>query len=508
MSSQIAAPEAPAVLREQDNHFEDGVAVAREIELARQAQAHWAARPLRERIALVRRFRHLIPSYSNELAAPIHPQRRLPGETLGAEVLPFADACRFLERKASSILKPYRLGSRFRPLWLFGVRSEIHREPFGVVLLIGPSNYPLFLTGSQAMQALAAGNAVILKPGTGGGETARVFARLLGQAGMDPRLLRVLPETPEAAQQAIAAGVDKVLLTGSARTGASVLAQLAPHLVPAAMELSGYDAAFIRNDANLDLVTRALRFGFRLNHGETCIAPHRVFVSAELAPELRRRLAAMAEEFQDRTATTAAARRAAELVSDAVERGARVIGGRVLPHNQGLTPTVVAGVTADMPLVREETFAPVLSIVEVRDDEDALRIAALCPFALGASVFGDPAAARALARRINAGIVVINDVIAPTADPRLPFGGRGHSGFGVTRGTEGLLELTTVKVITTRHGRNHWHFDPPDAVDGPLFDAFIRASHAPSWRQRVGAWFKVVRLFLKKGKSPQDQPAT
>jgi acyl-CoA reductase-like NAD-dependent aldehyde dehydrogenase len=455
---------------------------------------------------MVKRFRHLIPDYANDLAAPIHPQRRPPGETLGAEVLPFADACRFLERKAASILKPYHLGPRFRPVWLWGVRSEVRREPFGIILLIGPSNYPLFLTASQAIQGLVAGNAVIVKPGVGGGATARVFARMLYQAGLDARLLRVLPEAPEAAQQAIAAGVDKVLLTGSARTGANVLTQLAPRLVPSAMELSGYDASFVRADADLDLVTRAFRFGFRLNHGETCIAPHRVFATPEVVPELRRRLAALAEEFADRPTTTPAARQAAELVTDAVQRGAEIIGGRVLPNNQGITPIVMAGATADMPLLREETFAPVLSIVEVRNEEDALEAAAQCPFALGASVFGNQRDAWEFAQKVRAGVVVINDVIAPTADPRLPFGGRGHSGFGVTRGPEGLLELTTVKVVTVRKGNNHWHLDAPDPNDPELFEAFIRASHGRSWWQRTRSWFKVIRLFRKRGQAtPGDE---
>jgi acyl-CoA reductase-like NAD-dependent aldehyde dehydrogenase len=500
----------PAALREVGDALprtgaargEDALDVAQEIAIARQAQPVWAARRIGERIALIRRFRHLIPDHAAEMAAPIHPTRRAPGESLGAEVLPFADACRFLEQRAPSVLKPYRLGSRFRPVWLFGVRSEIHRDPFGVVLIIGPSNYPLFLPGSQAVQALVAGNAVILKPGEGGGAAARVLAALLEKAGLDPRLLRVLPETPEAAQQAIAAGVDKVILTGSAPTGQKVLSQLAPRLVPSAMELSGYDAAFVRGDADLDLVTRAFRFAWRLNQGETCIAPHRVFVAREKAPELRERLAIMAQEFFDRPSRTAAATRAAALVADAVSKGAEIVAGRLLPDNQGLTPVVVAGATPDMPLLRDETFAPVISLVEVANEDEALAAAGKCPFALGATVWGDPASARAFAQRVRAGSIVINDVIAPTADPRLPFGGRGHSGFGVTRGAEGLLELTTVKVVTVRHGRGHWHLDGPAPGDGPLFDAFLRATHSRSWGRRLVAWLRVIRLFLQRVRKP------
>jgi acyl-CoA reductase-like NAD-dependent aldehyde dehydrogenase len=483
---------------------EDVVNVTQEIALARQAQAAWAAQPLKQRLALVRRVRQLIPEHIAELAAPIHPGRRSLVETLAAELMPLADACRFLERNARSILRPYRLGVFSRPAWLFGLRSEVRREPFGVVLIIGPGNYPLFLTASQTMQALVAGNAVILKPGVGGGAVARVFASLLEKAGVDPRLVRVLPETAEAAKQAIAGGVDKVILTGSARTGALVLAQLAPQLVPSAMELSGYDAVFVQPDADLDLVARAVGFGFRLNHGETCIAPHRVFVPPELAPELRKRLEALGPEFLTRPSTTPAAAQAARLVTDALQKGAELVAGRLLPDNQGITPLVVAKATPDMPLVRDESFAPVLSIIEVRNEEEALAAAAQCPFALGASIFGSEKSARALADKIRAGGVTINDMIAPTADPRLPFGGRGHSGFGLTRGREGLLEMTTVKVVMVRRGKADWHLDGPHPEDAALFEAFLRAGHSPRWWQRLGAWLRVLPLFIKMARRPRD----
>ncbi len=500
MSTPTAVSESPAVV---NGNLPAGEApdVAQEVARARRAQPAWAARPLTERLALLRRFRHLIPTHAHELAAPIHPQRRCAAETLGAELMPLADACRFVETHAPRILKPYRLGPRFRPIWLYGVRSEVRREPFGVVLIIGPSNYPLFLTASQAIQALAAGNAVILKPGNGGAGTARVFARLLEQAGLDPDLLRVLPEAPEAAQAAIAAGVDKVLLTGSARTGTSVLAQLAPRLVPAAMELSGCDPVFVRADADLDLVTRALRFGFRLNQGETCIAPRRVFVDRRLAPELKQRMAAVGGELSSVVIRTPAAQVAAARVAEALQKGAELVAGRTLPDNQGLTPTVLAGTTPAMAIMREDTFAPVVSLVEVNSDEEALELAAQCPYGLGASVFGDPARAQELAQRVQAGVVVINDLIAPTVDPRLPFGGRGHSGYGVTRGTEGLLELTMVKVVTTRYGRLNWHLDGPDPEDAPLFEAYLRGAHGASWWTRLAGWLTFFRLMIRKSRS-------
>jgi acyl-CoA reductase-like NAD-dependent aldehyde dehydrogenase len=164
----------------------------------------------------------------------------------------------------------------------------------------------------------------------------------------------------------------------------------------------------------------------------------------------------------------------AVLLREAEAAGARIVGH---PTDAGVPPVIVADATAELRLLRQDVFAPVLAIVPVRDMEHALACAALCPYALGASVFGPVDASRALAARVNAGSVVINDVIVPTADPRLPFGGRGESGFGVTRGAEGLLEMTSIKTISVRRGWFRPHLSPPGANDARRFAGMIRLLH-------------------------------
>lgn len=194
-----------------ENTLAEAIEVARNLDLAeiRKVQEVWATTPLADRLAIVRRFRHLLAESALRLAEISRATTGRPlAETLTAEVLPLADACRFLEREASRLLRPRYLGRSGRPLWLQGMRAEVRREPHGVVLIIGPSNYPLFLPGVQTVQALAAGNAVLLKPGARGGPIARRFAELLYAAGLDNRLLQVLPEEPESARHAIACGVD------------------------------------------------------------------------------------------------------------------------------------------------------------------------------------------------------------------------------------------------------------------------------------------------------------
>ncbi|PWC76265.1 aldehyde dehydrogenase [Azospirillum sp. TSH64] len=398
-------------------------------------------------------------------------------ESVSAEILPLAEACRFLEREASRLLAPRRLGRRGRPVWLFGVEAEVRREPVGTVLIVGPSNYPLLLPGVQAIQALAAGNRVLVKPAPGCSAPMILLGTWLEEAGLPPGLYRVLDESAAAVDEAIEEGIDKLVLTGSAGTGRVVAEKLARHLVPSTMELSGNDAVFVLQGADLERVARALAFGLRLNGSATCIAPRRVFVPQGMAAGLEAALLRHAGKIPAVPVSPPTGRRLAALARDAVAGGARALGALPEVDSPAMAPLILADATPSMALLREEIFAPVLSLVPVRDMEEALTVASGSPYALGASVFGPEAQARELAGRIDAGTVTINDLIVPTADPRLPFGGRHASGWGVTRGAEGLLEMTQVKTVSVRKGRLRPHFDQPRAGDEALMLAALRLFH-------------------------------
>lgn len=412
--------------------------VAREAAAAREAQAEWSARPLAERLWILRSIRHRLSEKAGELARLVSGETgRSEAEVLSSEILPLADACRFLEREAPSLLATRRFGSEGRPAWLGDVDFEVRREPLGLVLILAPSNYPLFLAGAQTLQAITAGNGVLWKPGRGGFAAARAFADLTVLAGLDWQLVQVLPDTDEAGSAALAAGPDKVLLTGSAATGREVLAEAGRRLVPATAELSGCDPLFVLPGADLERTAKAIRFGLTLNGGTTCIAPRRVFVPRELYPELERRIGDL----------------------------------------------------------------PGASLMAVTDVEEALACAALSPYALGASIFGPEDDARALAARVRAGVVTINDLIVPTADPRLPFGGRGESGYGVTRGAEGLLDLTAIKVVSVRRGRWLPHLEERRPGDGELFEAWLAAAHGDGLRARARGAARLVKALIKRGRS-------
>ncbi len=394
----------------------------------REAQTRWARLSVRDRLAIIRRLRHEIARRARDFAQAVP---RDEADTLASEVLPLAEACRFLEREAASLLAPKTMDSSGRPVWLNGVNLEVLREPLGVVLVIGPFNYPLFLPGVQAVQALAAGNAVIVKPGRGGRACMDLLAECARVAGLDARLLQVLSEDPAAAEAVIDAGVDKVFLTGSNATGGVVLARLARTGTPSVMELSGDDSVFVRPGADLDFVVKALNFGVQFNGGATCIAPKRVFAPAAVAAQLAERIS-------------------------------------VIP--------VIASVS----------------------DDDAIAQAEASGFALGATVFGPEKEAREFALRLNAGVVVINDMIVPTADPRVTFGGRGRSGFGLTRGAEGLLEMTAVKTIVVRRSRRLPHLDGRHPGDVALFAAFLGVLHGGSLPSRWRSLRNLIRAAMRR----------
>lgn len=480
----------------------------------RAVQREWARTPISERLRFVRKLRSLLAKHALELAESSAALRNRPVlEILTAEVVPLAEACKFLEREAEKILRTQRFGRKGRPLWLSGIQSQVSRDPFGIILIIGPGNYPLLLPGVQLIQALVAGNAVVVKPGVGGSDMARFFANLIFESGVDPNLVIILPETIEAAETAIQQRPDKVIFTGSATTGEKILTQLASLLVPSTMELSGCDSVIILEDADLGLAVKATVFGLLLNGGATCLAPKRVIVHHSRLDEF---ITILNKELNDRRAQNSfsdshsfplpislpksLSSNLQSLVTDAVSNGARVISGSINSESIFTAPLILCDVAPSSMLLREDLFLPVLAIVAATTEADAIRLANQCPYALGASIFSrDISTAQRVGKEILAGVITINDIIIPTADARLPFGGRKNSGFGVTRGAEGLLELTTPKVITTSRSKFRPAFEQPKLGDEKMFSSYLSLVHSVGFNPKVSALIRLVKnIFQRK----------
>lgn len=460
----------------------------------RQAQREWAAISVRDRVAVLRRARQKMALQTKDFVAAIAHPARLAGETLVAEVLPLLEACRFLEREAEQILAVRRLGRRGLPFWLSGIDSEVRRTALGKVLVIGPANYPLFVPGVQALQALAAGNAVVWKPGSGGRNVAEIFAAAMVSAGLPHPLLRIADDTIDACCRELAIGADKVFFTGSAEAGKAVLAELARSATPSVMELSGCDAVIVLPSADLDRVAAALTFGLRFNGSATCMGPRRIFVvesGGERRRQLFERLAITCRQVPGVGLAPATQRKFLRLLEQAARGGARVHGG-VSPEQR---PVLVTGVAADMEIANTDLFAPVLLLMQEDEEQEILQALDQCCYALTVSIFGHERQARPLAQKITAGTVMVNDLMIPSADPRVPFGGRKTSGFGVTRGREGLLEMTAVQVVAVRRSVDRRQYGPVTQEHENLFEALVCSTHAAGWKRRLSG----VRRLIASG---------
>jgi acyl-CoA reductase-like NAD-dependent aldehyde dehydrogenase len=308
-------------------------------------------------------------------------------------------------------------------------------------------------------------------------------------------LLAVLDASPAGAQAAIRAGVDKVILTGSAATGEAVQHALAATATPSVMELSGCDAVFVLEGAKLARVVDALMFGLRLNGSATCMAPRRVFVAESLHERLARLLATAMDALGPVEPSEACRNLLRDLMMEATLEGARVLRDGLQveqEHTCMVRPTLLIGVTPEMRIAQTDVFAPVLSLLSFSTLEQAAAMHEQCPYALTAAIFGPGSGsdkqARALARTITAGTVLFNDVIVSTADPRASFGGRKRSGFGTTRGREGLLAMTAPRMVIRQRGRSLLPYQPTGSAHESFFAGYIQAAHGRGWRARLSGW--------------------
>ena len=474
--------------------------ITEQLDRARAAQRAWAERPVGQRLVPVREVRHLLADEAGRLCDVLHGELgKQPAEALGGDLLPMAAACRFLDRQAERLLRPRRVSSSERPLWLFGQSDVVHRRARGVVGIIGTWNYPFLLNGVQALQALVAGNAVVWKPSEVMPLTAAALTSLFHRAGFPPGLFQALPATREMGPVLTEAAVDHIVFTGSVEVGRRLAARLGERLVSSTLELSGCDSQMVLEDADVGLAARAAWFGATLNRGQTCIAVRRAFVQRRLYEDFCERLrplAASAVPF--RLALPGQLTQAVRLVEQARADGARLLTDGPVAVGEGCRPVVVIDARPEMALCQETTFAPLLAVLPFDTLEEALAQQRRCPFALGASIFTRnlPLAERT-AIHLRAGCVTVNEVIVPTAHPATPFGGRGDSGWGVTQGAEGLLEMTVPQTVSIQRGTFRPHYDGthPDhqGAQAELLHGLLQAGHARGLLARLGGLWRVAR---------------
>lgn len=467
----------------------------------------WANRTRKSRCRTIGAVAAQIVQHADQLLAACRSDQRTDDvQTITAELLPLCGALKFIGKRGPKILADRQHGFWGRAMWMWGVRSKVRRDPFGTVLILGTWNYKLLLTGSQAAQALAAGNRVLLKPAVGSELATQVMIQAFHEAGVPPEQLQQIDSSTESAIAAMDAGVDLIVLTGSAGTGRAVLKKAADSLTPTIMELSGCDAVVVSNDADLDRTADSIDFALTLNGGATCIGPRRLIAEPATANELMKKLEAKLSARSHETVHEVARASTADTLSAAIQSGAVDCLGHfeeAVLRDQGLLkPVLLDNVQPQNPIAAADIFAPVASMIRVEQIEESVRLVNQCPYRLAASIFASDKTAKRLASQFNVGSISINDLVVPTADPRLPFGGRGDSGFGVTRGAEGLLAMTSPTVVSTRRGNFVPHLHPELASDPQTLIGALQLLYADSFSKRFGG---VKHLITSLRKSPADE---
>jgi len=430
------------------------------VEAAREAQASWASRSVEERLRVLDVFQDHLIRRRDEVARTIAAETGKPvGEGLVTDLIPVIDAVRFLKKRGPEVMET-RLD--LDNIMVMDRKSKVVREPMGVLGMITPWNYPFGIPGSQVVYALFAGNAVVLKPARETTLTGLKIEEILVDAGLPEDLLHVVPGGGSTVGQALVESeIDQMTFTGSNAVGEMIQDQCSERGVPTTMELGGSDPAVVLEDANLDNATSGIVWSRFMNCGQTCAAAKRAYAHESVYDEFRDEIVRKVENLRvgngaeenvdmgpliDEGAVDEIQRQ----VEESVEMGAEVLAGGERLDRDGsfYAPTVLGNVTHDMPVIEEETFGPVLPVMSFEDVPDAIEKANDTRFGLTASVWTrDTDRGERVARRIEAGTVVINDHGYTYGINETPWGGFKDSGHGRTHGVWGIEEVTRMKHI-------------------------------------------------------------
>jgi acyl-CoA reductase-like NAD-dependent aldehyde dehydrogenase len=431
-------------------------AVAALLSRSRAAQAEWGQRPVRERAALLNRFRERLAERAAEAAElSSRESGKLVFEGLVGDVLPTLDLARFYARRVHRVFRPQRVRS-----WLITKRGTVVREPYGVVGIISPWNFPVVNPMRAVLATLVTGNTVVLKPSELTPLSALLMREIALEVGFPEDVFLVATGDGATGQALVEGDVDKISFTGSVATGRKVAEAAASRLIPVVLELGGKNAMVVLADANLERAANLGVQGAFWNAGQICIAVERVYVEAAIYDEFVERAVAETRSLTmggridpdaDIGALTTDEQvcRLDRQLADAAAKGARILTGGALLEGPGrhFAPTLVADVNHTMDIMREESFGPVMPIMRVRDAEEGIRLANDSPYALAASIWTGRRRGEALVGRLRAGMVSVNDVLYHAAVAGLPFGGMGNSGYGRVHGEEGMREMTQTRAV-------------------------------------------------------------
>ena len=486
--------------------------VRQAVRRARAAQPAWAHLTFRQRAKIILKARELLLKERDQVAGLVARETGKPTiEALSMEIVPTLDAMHYFAYASENLLRSTKID--IGQYGKMGRSSRIVYKPLGVVGIISPWNFPLATPADEIVMALMAGNAVVLKPSELTPLIALKIGELFSRSGLPAGLLEIVTGDGSTGAALVDAGVDKIMFTGSVATGKRVAEAAAKHLTPVVLELGGKDPMVVLEDANIGIAARGAVWGAFANAGQACASVERCYVHDSIAKqfiELVVKEAHLLKQGDTAGFDVGAMTNERQLhivedhVRDAEQRGAHIlVGGQRVRNGEGyfFSPTVLTGVDHSMSIMRDETFGPVLPIQTFKTDEEAVRLANDSLFGLTASVWTtDIARGRRLAEQIDAGTVMVNEVVYTHGIPQTPWGGVKHSGYGRTHGRMGLLELVTPQHI---HVNRVWFL--PDlwwygysAQAGTLFGSLAKRFTTGSMTQTALLMPAILRRLFER----------
>ncbi|MCG8669152.1 MAG: aldehyde dehydrogenase family protein [Pseudomonadales bacterium] len=440
--------------------------VQQAVDKAREAQKDWAKSSFNQRRAVLKHIMNHILEHADELCDLIVKDSGKTYENaMMGEVLPICTKIKWTIKNGEKHLKPEKVGAGMFP----HKKAHIEYVPLGVVACIIPWNYPLQNIISSLVTPLMAGNAVVLKPSEAVAWSSERFQMITDEAlrreGFSTDIVQIVNGFGDTGAALVRSGVDKILFIGSVENGRRIIEGSAEHLTPVIMELGGKDPMIVCDDADLDKAVHSALGGCFINLGQNCIASERILVLEGVYDQFVAKVSDYAKQLRQGVPTNPGAvdvgaittpmqiKVIDDLVQDAIAKGATVItGGEIKTIGSSNTtfypPTVLVNVTPEMKITYTEVFGPVMLIMKMASEEEAIQVANSTDFGLHSSVITkDKEKGKRIADQLHAGAACVNDFGLCYLNQDLPFGGVKYSGFGRMNGRDGLRSYTNHKAV-------------------------------------------------------------
>jgi aldehyde dehydrogenase (NAD+) len=359
----------------------------------------------------------------------------------------------YILKHLKSWVKPQKVKT---PLDQFPASAKIYAEPLGVVLIIGPWNYPFSLMISPLLGAIAAGNCAILKPSELAPNTSAIVAEIIGQT-FDPNYVAVIEGGVETSQELLAEKFDHIFFTGGTKIGQIVMEAAAKHLTPVTLELGGKSPCIIEPDIDVKVAAKRITWGKFINGGQTCVAPDYLLVNQTIKSELIAEIKQCIQAFYGADPASSPdypriiCDRHFQRLTSFLSEGEILIGGQTNPENRYIAPTLIDGISPDSAIMEDEIFGPILPILAYRDLSEAIGLINSRPKPLALYIFSqDKTKQEQILKNTSSGGVCINDTIVHIASPDLPFGGVGDSGIGSYHGKASFDTFSHQKSVLSK----------------------------------------------------------